>query len=278
VGGELSKAKKIPKDRRIPGYGKVSENEKAPEMGKTRKKVKVRFRHTFTIAIVIFITVFGAIGHYSVSGDILILIIEIVLLVPLEIFMWSIWIRRDTLSEEKVEEFRSERFAEYDLDREKPLEAEMIFPIKKKYMALSLVISMTLLLFLYFTREDILFLIMFFAMLPLVIVGMIGLYITGKMVFKIDPLGIRRSRVFLKDFYLPWYNIKKVTIKDISNPITFHGRKNYVIMAVTDKGREPILISSVAVKDEKFMELYYGIIPFLKNRKIELEDELGWAK
>jgi hypothetical protein len=278
MGEELTKARKIPKAGRIPVYGKVSENERAPEKGKSRKRVKVRFRHIIGIAIVIFITLFGAIGHYSVSGDILIVIIEILLLVPFEIVMWRIWVRKDTLTEEKVEEFRSERLAEYDLDRERPLEAEIIFPIKKKYMMLSLVVYLMFLLFLYLTRVDILFLIIFFAMLPLVIVGTIGLYVSGKLIFKIDSLGIRRSTVLLKDFYLPWYNIKKVSMKDISIPFAFHGRRNYVIMAVTDKGRNPVLISSVAVKDEKFMELYYGIMPFLKNRKIELEDELGWVK
>jgi len=272
AGGELSRTIMIPKNGKAPGYGQVSDKKKAP------KKGNVRLRHVAGLVIILLATVAGAVFHYIATKDIMWTVIEIIFLIPFEISLWLLWIRKDEISEEEAEKIRIRKSLELWQAKEQPFVVEMSFPFSKKYMTLVFIGVILMMLFPYLATGEIIFLIVFMIVTSLAVIGILGINFTGKMLFTIDSLGIRRTRMYIKDFYLPWYRIKKIIAMDMSTPLVMYGKENYVLRAKTDKGRKVMLLSSLVLKQEKFIELYYAIIPFLKNRKIEFDDELGWAK
>ncbi len=270
--GELSKARKVPKRKGMPGYGMVSDKKKTP------RKRKVRFKHLLGIVFMLYGTVAGVVIHYIATNDLLLAVIESALFIPLEIIIWRFWVKKGEIPEEKAEEIRMEKREELGKAKEQHLTIEITPPAPKKYLALSYIGVILIFLMFYLSNRDILFLVLLLIIVPIGIVGALGLYLTNKIQFTIDSFGIRRTRLYLKDFYLPWYRIKRISVGEISIPMLMFGRKNYVLRAKNDKGRNVMLMSSLPIGDEKFIELYYGIIPFLRNRNIEFEDNLGWSQ
>lgn len=243
-----------------------------------KQKRPLHFRHILALVFTVFPTLTIVYLHYSFSEDIAVALVEGLFFIFLEIFLWRRWVRKDRVAEEKAEEMRKQKLEELTTRKEKPVEFTMKLPLSKIHIVISGIVFISLPIFIFFVEGGLIGLILMLLGIPFGIAFILSIHFIEKTRFAIDSWGMRRTRILLKDFYLPWYSVRKITAKDMSYPFIPRGPKNYVLIAKTDKGKKRFLMTSLAIGEDKFMQLYYDIIPYLKNRNIEFEDELGWAK